>query len=54
MAKSRQQHNRLDIPEETGDGAAEGGGEVEVTGTGGEGGEGKREKATDNSPPQSC
>ena len=33
VAKPRQQHNRLDTPEDPGDGAAEGGGEGVAEGT---------------------
>ena len=49
-AKPRQIHNGPDIPEGTGDGAAETEGEGEETRTGREGGEGK-EITNDDTPP---
>ena len=50
VAKPLQFHNRTKISEGPGDGAAETGGEGEVTGTGGKREEGK-DSATDGIPP---
>ena len=58
MAKPQKYtNNRLDITKEPGDGEEEGGGEGGMTGKGREGGEGKQEKSTDDTPsilPQRC
>ena len=51
MAKPRQHHNRLDTPEDPGEGTVEDEGEGVVVGTEGEGGGEKQRKEAEDPPP---
>ena len=51
MAKPRHTYNRLEKPEEPGDGAAEGGGEIGAVGKEEEGGWGKQGEEAEDHPP---